>query len=300
MRRRVAWFAAITIVLAACNSITGLSDDYRLGDDDGGADPDTGTNVPDSTIEDDGATTSDAGVDVADTSTPDAAGQDADAAPDAPPSTFCADAGATVVFCTDFEEANPLAKWDNAPGQIKGGNGQISIVAGAGIGGSKAYRAFASEAATDRTVAMWKAISNTPSSNSRYTATFSFLIKKKTIEYGVFGALGFVPTFSPYYGLATYPNGNLDQSDPPAPSTGLTAPGTLDVWHTATIVLERVGAGPGFNGKIIVNGQTIDDARPLNAGAATSTELRLGYLFTSADPGEAEVFYDNVIVFRDP
>ena len=299
--RPLAGVVLVAIALAACNAITGLANDYRLPGDDGGDGAEAGA-TPDGSTIDDSSSGTDRQVDGADGS--DGGAKDADAnPPDAAP-TFCSDAGANVAICTDFEETNPLAKWDNGGtgGQIKGGNGSISVIAGMGVGGSKAYRAIASDALTDRTVALWKAISNVPTANARYTASFAFLIKKKTIDYGVLAALGFIPSFSPYYGLAIYPTTNkLDQSDPPAPSGGLMADGMLEVWHAATITFERIGAtGPSFNSKLVVDGITVDELRPIDSTGAASTELRIGFLFTSTDSDEAEIYYDNVLVTRDP
>src|SRR5688572_30371484 len=111
-------FASL-LFFGGCSSLEGLS----------GGDPDAGL-VTDGSATSEGAAANDG---ASDGSTGDAS--DATTVVDGGP-PICTDASANVVFCTDFEEASPIAKWDNAPGQIKGGNGQISIVAGAGIGGS--------------------------------------------------------------------------------------------------------------------------------------------------------------------
>jgi len=290
MRRRVGLIAMTAAAVAACNAITGLSDDYHLASAelDGGDDA--------SSASDGRGGGSDApGDDTTDSSA-------ADAPSDAPrpnPGAFCTDAGAgvdgsNVVFCSDFEaDGGPDWGWTTHDTQ----NGTLSVVDDAGFGSTRGLRAYVSDAGVSRKAALVEVFQALPSAH--YDLSFSFRVKGNELPYLVVGLIGFnVNGSSNYYGLAEHNELLLDISSPPGTTDNIGVNDTpKDTWRKASITLDRVDGGTTYNGTMSVDGTLVDSFNALPS-LNQFAEIRVGTFFTSNGPGTAEVFFDNVVVHR--
>jgi hypothetical protein len=282
--RRLALFAFAA--LAACNAITGLSDDFRLasapldagGDDDAPAEPPPPPPPPGDDAGDSGST------------------------PDAPieAGAFCTDAGALsadsgVVFCTDFEGNDPPPTYGwSATDLVEGG---VTVGAGYGVGGTHGMRAFAANMPTSRHAALVETFAGVPSAH--YDLSFSFEVKgTPAFSYFVVGLVGFnVAGSSNYYGLAEHNESLLDISTPPGATDNIGVTDPHDVWHTAVIALDRRDGGATYDGTITVDGTVVDTYSGLGTNNKPA-EVHVGVFYSSTEPGTAEVWIDNVVVHR--
>lgn len=262
-------------VLAACNAITGLGDDFTLVQPEAGADGQPPGNG-------DGAPPGDAAVS-------DAPMPDANA-------SFTCDA-ANVAFCTDFESD---AGWDN----VELVAGSVTIEADAGLDGSHAMHAHVDDAGVSRGASLWKQLAGiTAKEWVHWVIDFDFTIASKTITYSAIGVLALPQetTGLPYYGLASYePTDNLlDVVDESAVITSddMGVVPTFGRWSHARLTLDRKTSGT-YDATLVVDGQTVDGPRDFDFGDASGAELRIGLLFTSRDPGTMDVYVDDVRVLR--
>lgn len=258
----------------ACNAIAGLDADFSLA----GTTP-----APDvATIDGADASSNDGG------------------AVDAAPSSFCAAQGPDVVFCDDFETAQPAPTfgWDDV--ELDPPSASVTRLAGVGVGGSAGIRAYAGEASVSRKADLWKTIG--PPGASRYELELDFRIVEKSIGYAVVGVLAFRQASGnqlPYYGPASYGTtaAVIDCSDPPKPASGVTVPEALGTWHHARITLMRTEDAETYASTLTVDGVVVDDGTPLAVMRPTpqAVDVRVGVLFGDTGSGVVEVHFDNVV-----
>jgi hypothetical protein len=293
-------------ILAACNAISGLDQDYELTEGSSGSTSSSGG---------DGQATDGGPIEEATDGevTPDGPKPDVDGAP---PPVDCN--GAVVpgaLFCWNFDKGDGLgggwtqetvsgsANLELAPGNAGAGQALRARVDGNGNSSAKA--------ALIRTI-------STKSWASGQTLTLKLNLKIVTAstDYAAFGVFEFGTPPPTEHGLAFYSGGAqcpggvpcLDENEPvhrPDHTMDLTGATPLaariNKWMPAEVSLTWTSGGGGnFAGKVKVDGLTLDDratnAMPSTAAPPQSVVLRVGVFFAGAAAQPNEVFIDDIVV----
>jgi len=281
----------------ACNSISGLDQDFSLAQS-----PTTPTNEGGA----DGPPTSTDG-----TTTPPADG----------PIVVLPDAGcpkplpASTLFCDDFEEVAsppPLYGWTRR--ETKGGDPGVQTPFG--LNDSRGLRSVAQGtcAGNSCTVVLWRNVANGFDRGSTLTLSLYFRVAAMGTDYAVIGAIQVAAAGSGFeYGIAAHksvncPGGGLciDQNQPrDQPNFQSAVALSANTWHRAEIVITRDNAD-GYAGRVVLDGTTTLDQRP-NAFAwtgapiqPTSVEVGVGAFFSGQPNSPTETHVDNVVVTRTP
>jgi hypothetical protein len=283
--------AAATALLVACNAISGLDDDYRVGPAsvhvEGGAPAPAPPPPPPPP----------ASAPVADASAPLDASLDATreaGAPDAVASFACP-TGAP--FCDDFEDAAKMAPsfgWTRS-------DGLPNVLPSIGDNGTRGLSAKATAGGASAKVALWKTVRSGFDDGKRMTASFAVKIVSASIDYAVVAA---IQLNALEYGLAVYSNAScpggglcLDENAPSGSHDfGGAAPVVLGKWYHVDVVVTRTGTA--YGGKVVLDGATTLDDRAtgaLPAGAAVAVEVGAGVFYTGP-AGTTETVVDDVVV----
>jgi hypothetical protein len=273
---------ASVVLLAACNAITGLSEEYRIAP----TAPDSGA-----TGETDGASTSDTGLPVR----PDSG------SPDGAPGSFC-DTAATGAFCTDFEDptlAAPAFGWDTAGFEKTGGD--FAIEPNVGKNGSRGLRfRVKTTGGSSMKVSLWRTFEGAaPALTNRYELRFDFKIAASTMDYAAIATMAFPQQAGGLLtaGLAWYGD-YLDTSSPPNPGDANrfnAAPGS---WHAGKVVLTKEPAAATFALEVAVDDVVVDRKAGFAVGNAASAQIRVGGYFTSLPAADLDIVFDNVVAER--
>ncbi|AKU96792.1 hypothetical protein AKJ09_03456 [Labilithrix luteola] len=285
--------------LVACNALTGLSDDYRLGqlDSADGAVPPG----PDGTSPTDSSTN--------DVVTPNDGGTDSGRTYDG---SFCEEAfkEASVIACSDFESDDPLA-WKSAAVRITksistvGGNpaGNIEVKDNAGPDGSRALVFSLAPLKAQRELFVGYETVDDAKNFTGFELTADVLLELETnkVEYAEVFQLTF-PVSSDTsivngYGGASYA-GVFGTVAPPA-SAGLPTVNGAD-WKALKTTVTGSSTS-SFSGKFFVKDQDVSSGNPtvsIRAGAVARGLL--GIYHTSNEAYGMKVTFDNVILRRTP
>lgn len=277
-RHAVAAFAAVTaITAAACNLLTGLDEDYGLAP----TDP-----TPDAPLPDNAAPE-------ADQSAPDAV---------APLSSFCviADAG-PYGFCEDFEDASVVdglpARWTRIH-LLSVTDASVTVTEEAGTDGSTGVVVESRGLDGGRQTYLAKvldSIHDDPGTFLGYEVSYDFIVDVSQLDYAALGTLTF-PTAVPGqdHGVALYPGNVAGRLTPREAGVPLE-----EKWHHVVIRLEHAAPAAPFTRTITIDGTRVDDTSGHMTSPATTSEVRLGIFYTSANTTNlARVRFDNVLVRR--
>ncbi len=301
-RRTLGGLGIAAIVVAACNSLSGLDGDFALAG--GGTLPGEGGAEGSSGSSGTSGSSGQNDADVPDTKT-DASGDGGGGLdctnPPAGPS------GATLLFCDNFDDAaksGPLWGWNRR--QVTSGEPKVEPDIGFVARG---LHAKATTTATPPNggwlTALWKTVQTGLQDGQRITLGLRFKIHSADVDYTVIGA---IQLNGLEYGVALYDNPScpgggrcVDENDHAGGhdfSNGV--PLVLDAWYAADITVTRTGSA--FGGKVVVTGAgagTLDD-RPsgvLPTGNPGAIEVGVGS-FYSSDSSSADIVVDDVIVWR--
>lgn len=294
------WTATLAAGFVACNSISGLDQDFSLSQttpspSEGGVGPD-GQPVD-----------------------PDGAGGDGSTTPDGPitnqPCPSPRPAG--MLFCDDFEGsgASPLFGWDRR--ENKGGVPEVD--GNVGNANTRGLRARASTGAActgnSCAVVLWKNVGGQFPRQTTIKLTFQFRVTAATIDYAVMGAIQIAGAGGGFeYGVAVYknvacPGGNacLDENQPTGTHNFANAvPLTLNTWHQAEVVVTR-NNGSNYEGRVILDGVTSLDTRAEAFSWSSGpiepniVEVGTGAFFTGNNgTNVTETNIDNVVVTKTP
>lgn len=295
--------------LVACNAITGLDGDYRLAKQGEDASPeDSG---PDA--DDDGAVVADAGTDA---DVEDAASDDGAVVTDAgTDATTPADAGFCdgddIVFCTDFEDATsdsgaPAFGLEGAQVVLEPASvGSVSVVDGAGTGGSRGLVAKLSTSTTGTRRAFLRVDLGPASSFDHLDMTFDLKITTEGLsvpDFLTLGAFANRANLKPDYGIglsagtpSTFIQIYDNVADPDATSRDAVAQRAYQVHLRA----ERNDGGlAGTVVELSSQGTTLSlskPATPRSLAAVTELSLALG-IYNASKDRLLEVHVDNVKV----
>ena len=270
--------------LAACNALTGLSDDYRLAPEIAEGDGGTG-------VGGDGGTSP-----VAPDGAPLPEGGEA-----GPGGRFCATVSDPNAFCADFEDpslAAPAFGWDPAGFERNGGD--VAVETGVGKDGSRGLRARATaDGGASLKVALWKTLPGAVSSAmSHLELRFDFRIASSTMDYAALGAFAFPQQGGglPVFGLGWFGD-YLDTTSPPGAGDANRYSGGVGAWHAAKLTLDRAANGT-YDLELFVDGTVVDRKSGLSIGTPTAVQVRFGAYFTSTSPGAVDVAFDDVVATR--
>lgn len=281
---RARFLLAATAALAACNAITGLSDDYHLAATTGGEDAGSDARGDGAVVAPDGAPVS-----------PDAA------TPDAPATAFCA-LHASATFCADFEDpslAAPAYGWDSTGYEKNGGD--FGVEPGIGKDGTRGlrFRATADGGASLK-VALWKTLPGTgPTTTAEYDLDFDFRIAGNSVmDYAALASFSFpVPGDLYNVGLGWYGD-YFDTTSPPNPGDVNRLTEGPGAWRHGRVVLTREPSVTTYALETSIEGAVIDKKAGLSFATATSAQVRVGAYFTSKTSGSIDVVFDNVVAVR--
>lgn len=280
---RIGPWVAVGALLAACNALTGLSDDYHLAPDSGGTTPDTGT--PDTSTPD--------------TSTPDTSTPDVNI-PDV--ATIC-DGGvdaAGLEVCEDFESEDAGADYykADAAGFI---DASMTTVLDAGYGQTRGLVVDVLRA-NGGTSHVWAAYTlqaeKPPNQYSHYDVSFRVKVLSNNLQYVTLGLLTFIADIpgNGDLGAALYPNIIKRNND--ASGNGVATKGD---WHLVRITFDRLEAGPNYRRALYLDDMTkplwFDDAYVVPSSLAS--EVRIGVFYTGPQPGSVSVAFDQLVVHRN-
>lgn len=309
MRRRsqrttlvMAALALASGALVACSLLTGLDADYSSNAHDGATAPSGeagGSDAPGADGDMEGST-NDGMV------TPDG---------DAATLSFCkTQQGATAdadFFCADFEattwpgDGTPPAPWlslTNArdagtfafPNAGKAGSRVLDVVGLSSGGGAHAFLGTALSSAAKQA-----------NQYQRYVLKFEFRVLSSNLDYDALGLLIFKPNDQTgENGIAGYGPGTPHVLS--HQGTGVSpvkrVPNTIPTeWHTGTVTLTRVGAGPTYTRAITIDVTDVEEGmNPITIDPASPTELWVGVFNADSNPGTAHAQFDNVVLVRTP
>lgn len=297
-RKQLLWSSLVACGgLVACNAITGLSDDYRLGQldsVDGSVPPGPDGDTPaDSSTND--ATKTDGGTD---------SGRVYDG-------SFCEAAfkEANVIACSDFESDDPLA-WKSSAVQITksigmvGGTpaGAIEVKDNAGQDGSRALVFTLAALGAQRELFVGYENGDDARSFTGFELTADVLVETETnkaVEYAEVFQLTFPlsndTSIVNGYGGASY-GGRYGTVAPPA-GTGVTLVSGSGWKALKTTVTGS--SSSGFSGKFFVNAQDVSYGTPtVNVRQGAFARALLGIYHTSAEPYGMTVTFDNIVLRR--
>jgi hypothetical protein len=287
-----------TLLLAACNLLTGLDADYQLASD--------------ATSNTDGGGSEGGG--------PDALGPDAQAdgssgldASDGAVSSFCEsrrDGSADVdFFCSDFEGVSlevtgAPSGWTGLLNTVDGG--ALRLLQDGGMDGSTALEIESDTTSTaSRQTRVTKKLLKAPTKEASeylaYELDFDFRVVSSALQYDAFGLLVFGnQVASREHGIAGYGPGTPHVLSHQAPITAGTPKLDNDAkWHHASVRLSHAAPATPFDRKLEIDGNDFDDTptgHTMDAGAPT--ELWFGVFNTSNNAGRAHVQFDNVVFRR--
>lgn len=282
MRRRSlaarAWaVAAAAAALAACNAITGLSDDYHLATTDGGAPGNDGAGN--------------------DGEPPGDGGHDGEADADASRDGFCATADAANGACFDFDD--PGADAGGTTYEKNASAASVRVVAGEGKAGSGGLVVHHERLASAPSSYVWFAVSLPQTAFPREFAAYEMEYDVRTTETALdYVALGILTFPSDWdsnaeYGTALYGNQSKNIISKLAPQgDGKISGGD---WHHVRVRLTR-GDG-SFARDLLLDGTQIDTSAYLPPASGTS-EVRLGAFNSSLGAGSVTTTFDDLVVRR--
>lgn len=218
-----------------------------------------------------------------------------DGAVEAGPSVdFCAAqlAIAPYVYCNDFETGT--VGFDSS--EDDDGDATVDVVTTAsGSNPNKALRIELPEESETRSAYVRQPLGKlSQMGEGGYDVSFLFMVRKSSLDYAVLGgpflAAAAASRTGKAIGAAAYSNGNLLDY---AGSNGLPLVPALpgDVWHVGYVRYGKSLFGP-FT-QVVIDGFTVD---VVLVDESPALDLRLGAYLTSADRGEIEVVFDDVLV----
>ena len=292
IRHSIGVLALGATLVAACNSISGLNDDYTL---------DTTLRLPDADVSSSSSSSGSSDVDAQGTDAPSATGDTG--TPDSDAGTqgdaWCP-SGAS--WCENFDDTHTT--WDRTD-QV---GGTLTEESGTGFNGTRALHAHANGVNMSRQIAHWRHIETGASIfpvGRTYWLTFRFKVTS-LLSYAVIGALQANNTAqtNTEYGLAAYkdcPAGGdcLDENNPTEEGAHpyvMTTPLTTGTWHTADVRV--VHNATGYMGTVTVDGsQVVDSNGETYFGtpqAPSLVEVGIGLFFTSNQNATADFFIDDI------
>jgi hypothetical protein len=285
--RMIAATAVLASLIAACNLLAGLNEDYRY-EADGAAPPNDGGGDGGPA---DGAL--------------DGVVPPVDASDAAVTKPFCdtADAGPKG-YCDDFEKSPPALPfgWSDSERDVDAG---IAVVADAGMDHSHGLTIVLAQTSTSNNTA-WlvkKVGIQAADTFVKYELAFDFNVV--AID-GIYSAdlamLTFPSSAQPEreFGIAQYGTGTAISRLSTQGSMG--APVVFGKWMHADVVLERTPPATTFTKTIIVSTDgspvTVDTGTGISAGSSQDTEIRVGIFSTAAGAGSISMQFDNVLLRR--
>lgn len=281
---RIGPWVAVAGILAACNALTGLSDDYHLAPDSGGTLPETST--PDTAVPETSTT---------DTSTPDTSVPDA--------ATICDgvdDAG--LVFCKDFEDEDAGADYYKADAAGFTSASMLTVL-DAGYGNSRGFVVDVVRA-NGGTSHVWAAYTlqaeKPPNQYAHYDVSFRMKVLSNSLQYVTLGLLTFIADIpgNGDWGAALYPGIIKRNND--ALGSGA-AVGNPPSWHLVRITFDKLEAGPNYRRALYVDDMTtplsFDDSYAVPSSLAS--EVRIGAFYTGSQAGAVRVAFDQLVVRRN-
>lgn len=283
---RIGPWVAVGGLLAACNALTGLSDDYHLAPDSGGTTPETGT--PDTSTPD--------------TSTPDTSQPDVNV-PDV--ATLC-DGGVDATgleVCNDFEDEDAGA--DSYKADAAGFvDASIITVPNAGYADSRGLvvSVLRNAGGTSHVWAAYTLVAASPPGQYvHYDVSFRVKVLSYTagLQYVTIGLLTFIgdaPPGTGDWGPALYPGLIRRNNDPGGGGVAV-----KNEWHQVRITFDKIGATPMFRRALYVDDLTTpistnDTYTP--PSSTTPSEVRIGAFYTGPEAGEVRVAFDQLVIHR--
>lgn len=283
--RLVTALAACAGLLAACNILTGLDQDYVLGNVDAGPTGEGG--MPE------GSTGEGGGKEDAAT--------DGTVGSDGGPARFCdglqGDSGPEDFFCSDFDDVS-VGTWDSITPNPAMYGATFQPLLDAGLDGSAGLDVDSMIDSGTRNLTVRKRFDAVKPANAydSYHVDLEVRVLSGTIDYGALALLVFAEFAPPLreHGVALYGPGSPELSSE-APKG--TAVAISPQWRHVRVRLDRNAAGT-FDRKITIGAVTVDTARPHTIDAGAPTELRVGLFNTGTAGGHVHVQFDNVVFRR--
>jgi hypothetical protein len=283
---RAATVAGGALVLAACNAISGLDQDYVLSD--------AGTTLPSGTSSGEppfeGGTSGSVPL--------------PEAGSDGATAIHCANPPKNTLFCWDFDDPSKstTAPFGWSTGSFTGGGSLAVDNTGQGAGGL-ALHATVIGSSTSHSTVLWENITVpqpwTPSNS--LVATFSFRVKQGG-TYAVIGAFqfgGHEDGISVYDSVCSGAAPCVDENDPqgrPHDTAGSIALDTSH-WYQGKITLTPTGAG-SFAHTVLVD-ENVVDTRATGAipgPTPSSVQLGVGAFYSGNNSATTETYVDDVVV----